>query len=78
MPEEKKPPIEKLMDIYGNAEAAHRALAPKVKSRQVIEYWVKQGYIPFCHGTLVMRVTMGAIDRFDIWMDASEKRGDDK
>jgi len=77
MTEAKKPPIEKLMDIYGNAEAAARALAPKVKGRQVVEYWIKQGYIPYSHGTRVMRATMGAITAFEIWMDATKKRRDD-
>ncbi len=68
-----KTPLERLIEIFGSPEKAAKKL--KLKNRQVVEQWIARGgYIPYCHGTRVMRATKGRISNFEVWLAAARAR----
>jgi len=68
-------PIDKLMDMYGTPTQAGRAIGV---SRQVVEHWVKKGFIPFEDGSKVQEKTGGAITNSQVWVSADKaKRAED-
>lgn len=69
-------PIDRLIFMYGNSTKAARALG--LKNRQVVENWVKYGYIPYKCAHLVEKATGGTITRRQCWLAADEARGVDK
>lgn len=64
-------PIEKLIDMYGTATKAGLAIGV---SRQVVEHWVKKGFIPFEDGSKVQEKTGGAITNIKIWFAADRAK----
>lgn len=66
-------PIEILIEMYGTPTQAARALG--LGGRQVIEAWVKHGYIPYKQATLVQQKTGGAIKNTQVWLAADKARG---
>tara|TARA_R110000764_G_scaffold210447_1_gene296366 strand:- start:18 stop:236 length:219 start_codon:yes stop_codon:yes gene_type:complete len=64
-------PINKLIDMYGTATKAGLAIGLK---RQVIEHWVKNGYIPHKKATYVQTKTGGAITNIKIWLAADRAK----
>jgi hypothetical protein len=70
--EDKMKPIEQLLSMYGSPTKVGRALGV---SRQVVENWVKSGYIPYERATQVHKKTGGAIKNKQIWLAADEARG---
>lgn len=63
--------IEQLIELYGNASQAAHAL---LVDRQLIEIWVRQGYIPFLRGQFIEDKTEGKIKAVKVWEDASKAR----
>lgn len=64
-------PIEKLMDMYSTPTQAGRAIGV---SRQVVEHWVKKGFIPYEAATYVQVKTGGSITNSQIWLAADKAK----
>lgn len=66
-------PIERLIFMYGNASKAARAL--DIPRRQIVEGWVKSGFIPYKMASRVQKKTGKAITKIQVWEAADEARG---
>lgn len=69
---ENNTPIDKLLDHYGN-NITHTAQALN-KSRQNVQIWIRQGYIPWREGERVEIATHGAITKQEVWEAAAKVR----
>ena len=63
-------PVDKLVNLYPSISAASTELGI---SRQLIEMWVKRGFIPFKRGEYIEQKTGGKITRYEIWEAAGKK-----
>lgn len=67
-----KKPLEVLKEMFGGPTNIARKC--KLPNKANVEYWYKVGYIPYCHGTRVMRATGGRIKAIDVWLAAAKAR----
>lgn len=63
--------IDDLIEYFGNTSDTAHAL--KV-DRQLVDGWVKQGYIPFARGEEIEAVTEGKVTASHVWICASKAR----
>lgn len=63
--------IDDLIEHFGNSSETAHAL--KV-DRQLVDLWVKQGYIPFARGEAVEIATGGKVTASHVWQCASKAR----
>ena len=64
-------PIDKSIDMYTTPTQAGRAIGV---SRQVIEHWIKKGFIPYEVASKVQEKTGGSITNSQIWCAADKAK----
>ena len=63
--------IDKLVEMYGNASKAAKALG---EDRQLVEIWIRQGYIPFKRGEQIEKATNGQITAHEVYDSAARTK----
>lgn len=68
-------PIQKLIKFYGSATKTADGLSKyKPVTRQAIDVWVKNKYIPYYWGATVEQATAGKIKASDVFEAAAKAR----
>lgn len=63
-------PIDRLINLYPSMRDASKSLGV---SRQLLEIWMRKGFIPFARGEYIEQKTNGKITRHEIWESAGKK-----
>ena len=66
-----KPAIEQVIEFFGSANKTSAAMGC---TRQAVDIWVRQGFIPFNRGMDVERVTAGQVKASKVYEDAAKAR----
>jgi len=69
--ENKQSPLDSLIEYFGNISQSADALGV---DRQVIQHWIKQGYIPWKRGELIEEKTNGVVTKRQVWEAAAAAR----
>lgn len=63
--------VEKVIDYFGNQEETIKGLNI---SRQLLDIWIRQKFIPFKRGEFIEHKTDGCIKRLEVWESAAKAR----